>query len=179
MAIYALKIFLFKTQFKLTASESKNITDLALFASLVHVKQWIIPPLGVQAPLNDIEFLSNLKTYPIKTVTSRVHEAFLRLWFHFEHLVGIALLNDRVSASIKEKMVQNLNQPVLADNPRHVKLTSDSEQLNSEDLVTERTTSLMPSWKKAKKSLRHSLRNHQDSGHLLQSSRGFMNWLHT
>ncbi|KAK0045406.1 hypothetical protein Bpfe_025132 [Biomphalaria pfeifferi] len=141
-AIYALKIFLFKTQFKLTVRESQNITHLALFVSLVYVKQWNEAPLAIRAPLNDIEFLSNLKTYPNKTVASKAHEAFSRhLWFLSEHLVGIALLDDRVSASIKEKMVQNLLRPALADIPRRVKLTSESEQLKLEDLVTERTTS--------------------------------------
>ncbi|KAK0053559.1 hypothetical protein Bpfe_017019 [Biomphalaria pfeifferi] len=141
-AIYALKIFLFKTLFKLTVRESQNITHLALFVSLVYVKQWNEAPLAIRAPLNDIEFLSNLKTYPNKTVASKAHEAFSRhLWFLSEHLVGIALLDDRVSASIKEKMVQNLLRPALADIPRRVKLTSESEQLKLEDLVTERTTS--------------------------------------
>ncbi len=141
-AIYALKIFLFKTQFKLTVRESQNITGLALFVSLVYVKQWNEAPLAIRAPLNDIEFLSNLKTYPNKTVASKAHEAFSRhLWFLSEHLVGIALLDDRVSASIKEKMVQNLLRPALADIPRRVKLTSESEPLKLEDLVTERTTS--------------------------------------
>ena len=38
-------------------------------------------------------------------------------------------------------MVQNLHPPALADTPRHVKLTSESEQLKMEDLVTERTKS--------------------------------------
>ena len=109
-AIYALKIFLFKTQFKLTARESKNITDLALLVSLVYVKQWNEAPLGIRAPLNDIEFLSNLKTYPNQTVASKAHEAFSRyLWFLSEPLVGMAFSDDRVSASIKKKMIQNLH----------------------------------------------------------------------
>lgn len=114
--IYALKTFLFKTQFKLTARESKIISDVALFISLVHVKQWSAPPLGIQALLNNIAFLSNLKTYPNKIGASKAHEAFLRyLWFLSEHLVGMALFDDRVAASIKEKMVQNRHRPALAD----------------------------------------------------------------
>jgi hypothetical protein len=141
-AIYALKIFLFKSQLKLTASESKNITDLALFVSLVYVKQWNEASLGIRAPLNDIEFLSSLKTYPNKKLASKAHEAFSRhLWFLSEHLVGMAFFDDRVSASTKEKMVQNIHRPPLADTPRRLKLTSESEQLKLEDLVTERTTS--------------------------------------
>jgi len=79
-----------------TARESKNITDLALFVSLVYVKQWNVDaPLDIQAPLKDMEFLSNLKTYPKKNVAIKAHEAFSRhVWFLSEHLVGIALFDD-------------------------------------------------------------------------------------
>ena len=141
-AIYALKICLFKTQFKFTAREAKNITGLAMFVSLVYVKQWNEAPLAIRAPLNDIKFLSNLKTYPNETVARKAHEAFSRhLWFLSEHLVGMALLDDRVSALTKEKMVQNLHRPALVDTPRRVKLRSESQQLKLEDLVTERTKS--------------------------------------
>ena len=84
----------------------------------------------------------NLKTYLNKTAARKAHEAFSRhLWFLSELLVGTALLDDRVSASIKEKMVQNIHRPALADTPWRVKLTNESEQLKVEDLVTERTTS--------------------------------------
>src|SRR5688572_18699395 len=92
-AIYAMKIFLFKTQFKLTARESKKITDLALFFSLVYVKQWNEAPRRIRAPLNGIKFLSVLKTYPKQAVASKAHAIFSRhLWFLSEHLVAIALL---------------------------------------------------------------------------------------
>ena len=57
---YALNIFKFKDQFKLTVSESRNITDFALFISLVHVRQCNEAPLGIRAPLIDIKFLSVL-----------------------------------------------------------------------------------------------------------------------
>ena len=140
-AIYALKIFLFKTQFKLTARESKNITDLALFVSLVYVKQWNEAPRGIRAPLNDIKFLSVLKTYPNQAVASKIHAAFSRhLWFLSEHLVAIALFDDRVSSKMKGKMVRNLQRPALSDTPWRVQLTSESEQLKLENLVTERTS---------------------------------------
>src|SRR5688572_9940082 len=41
---------------------------------------------------------------------------------------------------MKGKIVRNLQRPALSDTPRHVQLTSESEQLNLEDLVTERTS---------------------------------------
>jgi len=41
---------------------------------------------------------------------------------------------------MKGKIVRNLQRPALSDTPRHVQLTSESEQLKLEDLVTERTS---------------------------------------
>ena len=77
---------------------------------LIYAKQWNEAPLGNGAPLNDIKFSSNLKTYSNKTVANKAHKAFSRyLWFISEHLVGIALLDYRVSPLIKEKMIQNLH----------------------------------------------------------------------
>jgi len=92
-AIYAMKIFLFKTQFKLTARECKNVTDLTLFVSLVYVNQWNEAPRRIRAPLNGIKVLSVLKIYPNQAVASKAHAAFsMHLWFLSEHLVVIALL---------------------------------------------------------------------------------------
>ena len=41
---------------------------------------------------------------------------------------------------MKGKIVRNLQRPALSDTPRHVQLTSESEQLKLEDLVTENTS---------------------------------------
>jgi len=87
-AIYAMKIFLFKTQFKLTARESKKITDLALFFQPCLCQTVEQSTASNPIPLNGIKFLSVMKTYP-----SKAHAAFSRhLWFLSEHLVVIALL---------------------------------------------------------------------------------------
>ena len=39
--IYSLKIYLFREQFKLTASEEENLKEFCLFASLIYVEKWI------------------------------------------------------------------------------------------------------------------------------------------
>lgn len=46
--IYAIKIWLFRDQFRLTASEEKGIRDLAVFAVIIHLKAWMTAPLAVE-----------------------------------------------------------------------------------------------------------------------------------
>ena len=142
-AIYALKMFLFRTQFEMMPRELSNVRDLALFVSLVYVRQWNEAPLGIRAPLNDIQFLSVLTTYPNQAVGRKAHTAFSRhLWFLSEHLAGFALFDERVPIETKERMVLNLNRSPLPDIPRRLKLENESDEPKLEDLVTERTTSL-------------------------------------
>jgi len=142
-AIYALKMFLFRSQFQLTPQEFRNIQDLALFVSLVYVRQWNEAPLGIRAPLNDVQFLSVLASYPNQDIGKKAHTAFARhLWFHSEHLAGFALFDERVSCETKEKMVLNLNRSPLPGIPRRLKLENESDHPKLEDLVTERTTAL-------------------------------------
>jgi len=48
--IHAIKIWLFRDQFQMTASEKRGIRDRATFAVIIHLKTWIT---GVEAPQND------------------------------------------------------------------------------------------------------------------------------
>ena len=54
--IYALKVYLFRTEFRLTPTEQRQVTDIALFVSLVYIKYWNEAPLAAYAPLNDVQF---------------------------------------------------------------------------------------------------------------------------
>jgi len=140
--IYVLKIFLFQAQFKLTPREARNITTMALFVSLVYIRQWNEASLGIRAPYNDIELLSLLKTYPNQMVASKASAAICRhLWFLSEHLVALAFFDERVTMETKEKMVQNLQRPQLPDCPRRLQIKDKGEHLKLEDLVTKRTSS--------------------------------------
>ena len=142
-SIYALKFFLFKAQFKITARKSKNITELDLFVSPAYVKQWNEAPRGERAPVNDIELLSVLKAYPNKAVANKAYAAFCRhLWFLSEKLAGLAFFDDRVSAETKEKMVLNLKRSPLLGNPRWLAIADECEDLKLEGLITERTASI-------------------------------------
>ena len=106
-ALYALKIFLFRDQFDLTARELKAIKSLALFVSLVYVRAWNEAQQAIRAPLNDFKLLRALRNYPDKTISIPATAALERhLWFFSEHLVGLSFFDDRLGFEVKRNMVK-------------------------------------------------------------------------
>ena len=63
-ALYCLKLQMLNSQLKLTAREAFGVRRMALFVSLVYVRQWHEAIVSVKAPLNDVRFLDILLTYP-------------------------------------------------------------------------------------------------------------------
>ena len=78
-SIYAIKIFLFRSQFKLTANELKAMKQISLFVSLVYATAWNEATLPSYAPFNDIQFLRHLKEgVPEKSISDVALKAFKR-----------------------------------------------------------------------------------------------------
>lgn len=109
--IYAIKIWLFRHQFHLTASEEKGIRDLAIFAVIIYLKAWMTAPVAVEAPLNDFTLMSQLLRYTnaaISTVTSK--KLGLHMWYLSEELIGMALFDSRVSSDSKKLMLEAMKE---------------------------------------------------------------------
>jgi len=51
--IYAIKMWLFCGQLKMTVTEKRGFRDLATYAVLVHLRAWMTASCAVEAPLND------------------------------------------------------------------------------------------------------------------------------
>lgn len=62
-AIYCLKIFLFRSQFKLTAKEKKALSEICIFIVMIYVRAWFTVPLTPQAPNHDLQFFKKLYNY--------------------------------------------------------------------------------------------------------------------
>jgi hypothetical protein len=60
-AIYSLKVYLFREQFKLTKKEEKGIREICVFTVRVYVKFWFQAASACRAPRNDQ--LKDLKKY--------------------------------------------------------------------------------------------------------------------
>ncbi|KAJ8417821.1 hypothetical protein AAFF_G00226640 [Aldrovandia affinis] len=59
-AIYALKVWMFRSQFKLTAREEKGLQQIV---SRLYAKAWTLAPEAAAAPRHDLQLLKDLTTY--------------------------------------------------------------------------------------------------------------------
>ncbi|KAJ8404560.1 hypothetical protein AAFF_G00338270 [Aldrovandia affinis] len=62
-AIYALKVWMFRSQFKLTAREEKGLQQIAVFVSRLYTKAWTLAPEAAAAPRHDLQLLKDMTTY--------------------------------------------------------------------------------------------------------------------
>jgi hypothetical protein len=142
--IYSMKIWLFRSEFKLTKSEERGIRQMCLFAVIVYLKAWFSAPLPASAPRHDLCLLQNLYKYRqynecISEATCKKFES--HLWYLSEQLVGLAFFDPDVSVTTKRKMVEAL----------HV---SEEEHVNSDVVQPKCATRISIT---AENSLHHSL----------------------
>ena len=115
--IYAIKVWLFRSQFKMTAFEEKGVRDLATFAVLIHLKAWMTAPIAVEAPLNDFMLMGQLLKYPHATVSTATSKKLgLHLWYISEELVGLALFDSRIPPESKKLMLAAMEE-IAPDHP--------------------------------------------------------------
>ena len=111
-AIHEIKIWLFRDQFQMTASEKRGIRDRATFAVIIHLKTWITAPIGVEALLNELRCMIELLKYPHEAIFSTTSKTLgLHLWYFSEELVGLALFDSRVSVEMKRLMLATMDYP--------------------------------------------------------------------
>jgi hypothetical protein len=80
--IYAIKMWLFRGQFKITKGELKGIRDVVVFAVKTYMKAWFTAPNAVEAPLNDFSLMADLLEYPHKAMSEATsHKLGLHLWY--------------------------------------------------------------------------------------------------
>lgn len=65
--MYALKMWPFRSQFKMTASEKKGI--YAMFSVMIHLRTWMTASFAAEAPLSDIALMRQLPKYSNKAIS--------------------------------------------------------------------------------------------------------------
>ncbi len=106
--IYCLKIYIFRSQFKLTQHELSGLHSINVFIVRIYIKAWYTCPSPSSAPRNDLQLLKDLVEY--KKVNSVIAQAALKsfagqLWYLSEWLVGMALFDPIVSVDTKLTIV--------------------------------------------------------------------------
>ncbi|GBP27014.1 hypothetical protein EVAR_11247_1 [Eumeta japonica] len=88
-AIYCLKIFLFRHQFKLSKREETAIKEICVFTVSIYVKYWYQAPSACAAPRNDLQLLKDLVSFQnINKAMSQnaIHKILGHLWYLSEEL---------------------------------------------------------------------------------------------
>lgn len=139
-AMYCLKIFLFRHQFKITKKEEKGIKDVCIFSVMIYIKYWYQACVASSAPRNDLQLLKDLiKFENINPALSKValKKVMGHLWYLSEELVSFAFFDDEIALDTKQKMVHALDNEGLEFSPKRISLvTKDIEGKNIEDFVS-------------------------------------------
>ena len=61
--LYSIKIWMFLSQFHLTAREEKGLWDIAIFSMRLYLRVWITAPSAIDAPFNDLQLMIDLLQY--------------------------------------------------------------------------------------------------------------------
>ena len=138
--IYSLKIWMLRSQFKMTKKEEKGIADVYLFKAWFH-KAWFRAPSAPSSPRVDLELIKDIEKYKAhnKAVSQIAMKKTLgHLWYLSEELIAMAFFDDEVSDATKRLMVSALQAPG-AEHPLK-RITLDPALVRSknlEDFVTE------------------------------------------
>ena len=92
--IYTFKVWMFRTQFKLTAREHRGLRELCIFFFGIYVEVWASATIAVKGPdklSEDAEAIAEL----FKDISSAtVKKMAGQLWFRTEELVALALFDN-------------------------------------------------------------------------------------
>jgi hypothetical protein len=116
--IYSFKMWMFRSQFKLKASQQNGLFYFLLFVSDVYMRAWFEAPLSAAAPANDLRFLRQLSLYGNPVVSEAAVTAFSRhLWYLSEVTVGMALFDPSVDDHEKLLMLKNTREKEGSNEP--------------------------------------------------------------
>lgn len=139
-AIYCLKLQMLKSQLKLTTRETLGVRRMALFVSLIYVRQWHEAIVSVKAPLNDVRFLEILLTYPDGSLAKVADRALRRhLWYVNEENVALGFFDERVPEQEKRLMVGALQKPATGKECKRPEGKATSISLSLASFVTKKT----------------------------------------
>src|SRR6218665_3556136 len=118
-AIYSLKLFLFRSQFRMTDRETNIVRSFNIFICFVYIQSWFTASHTIQAPLNDHKCFERLELY--KSINSTVANVAIKAmcrhtWYLSEELIAFSFFDDRICAATKAEMVQAMKTNVGVEN---------------------------------------------------------------
>lgn len=135
-AIYSLKIFLFRFQFKLTARQKKGFAEFNAFVVVYYIKVWFECPISVNAARLDLQFINDMIDFiekDKKLATAIVSKFSGHLWYLSEECMGMAFFDKNISSYEKRKMVSNLR--ITENKSDNSEQSSEAEDFGDEENV--------------------------------------------
>lgn len=106
-AIYCLKLFMFRSEFKLSKSDLNGLLDVCIFIVKFYVQFWFKASTPVLSPYNDLLFLQSMIHYEKENAI--VSSAALKklaghLWYLTPEMISLALFDLNVPIEEKKKL---------------------------------------------------------------------------
>lgn len=144
-AIYSIKVWLFRSQFKLTARESRGLLRVNIFLVRIYIKFWYLAPVACKAATNDLQMLQQLLTYndrDISAATSRKISG--HLWYLTEDLILLSLFDPEMDLQTKRDIVKaSTEQEGVNDQSKRVEVDLETvQQKTIVDFVSKRSRNL-------------------------------------
>jgi len=109
--IYCLKIFLLRTELKITKTEENAIVRISAFIVKNYIKYWFTVTNVSEAPFNDINLIRTLNEYKSddKKIADACLSKFLNHLFYLnEECAVFAIFDERISYDVRKKMADKL-----------------------------------------------------------------------
>lgn len=163
-ALYALKIFLFSSQFNLSQKEKDGLRDFCLFVVLLYTRAWFGCARPLAAPKQDLDFLKAVVNY--EEIDRGIHSVVLKkiaghLWYLSPETIALSFFDENVS--LEEK--RQLRNTLLSQSPPDESTITDRliipqsqmislKDWNLHDFITENTINFLDRFEISKEFLR-------------------------
>lgn len=105
--LYAMKMWMFRGQFRLTVKEERGLKAMCLFTARVYVQAWTNASLPAAAPRSDLQLLKKLDAYKDTVVAkAAVSKLASHLWYLSPEMVALALFDQEVTTETKRHIVR-------------------------------------------------------------------------
>lgn len=104
--IYALKIWMFGKQLRISPGNEQNLLKFCRFIVSIHVKHWFMARVATQAPANDLELIKAMARSTEPHIRAGFEKFSNHLWYLSETSVCLSLFDSNISIKEKGKIVQ-------------------------------------------------------------------------
>lgn len=130
-AIFSIKMFLFRTAFKMSKSDQDKLYAVCKFIVFRYLTHWYTAPLAISAPNNDLKLIKSLIEF--KNIDKSISDATLHkfrnhLWYLSPELTILSLFDTDVEITTKQKIVSSLENKPSSDEEDIVKKFDPSDE---------------------------------------------------